>query len=273
MRSLGNITEIISKRILNATLWKVEGVTKYLFSKKYTVIKKENLIFSTENSELYQRLIENKVKKIKLIGDSITAGVGVWTYHTQKGTNLIFSDNENYHYEASHLIHSWGNFFRMYIKENFPLVLFENYGIPGVSAKWVNKFKNKVISNEEDVVIVMLGTNDRWDCHSTLEFEQELESLLSYINQRSKLMYVFAPPPVANNENQLNFGMKEVNEITKKVCNINNYAYFSHFDNMMDYSMKNNIPLHKMFERHGSHPIESGYIKMWYFIKEKLTLK
>lgn len=184
---------------------------------------------------------------------------------------IIAVDNEEFR-ESPKSIHTWSNYFREYISENFSSVSFQNYGLPYKSGKWINLHRESLVNDSEDVVFIMVGTNDRWDCSSVSEFEKNLEELLIYVNSRCKLMYVFSPPPVANGEEHLNFGMREVNEVVKKVCEKHDYNFLSHYENMLQYSHNEGIPLFSLFEKNGSHPIDLGYIKMWEYVKVRLNL-
>lgn len=267
-----NLPSRIFKKTLQLTLWKSDFLTWYLFKKKYiSVTESSDQKLTNETNEFNEKLASGKVTKIKLVGDSITAGVGVISYHTNNNPFVIYDNQGEIYKESPHTVQAWGNYFRNFIHLSFPGIKFENFGIGGKSTKWLNNNKAHLISNNEDVVFVMTGTNDRWDTPSLDEYKQHLKELLSYINDRSELMYVFCPPP-ALNDGRFSYGMKEINAAVKEICEEHNYYCLSHFDNLMDYSTKNNISLKKLLETSGSHPIQKGHDEMWRYIIKELNL-
>ncbi|OMD32089.1 SGNH/GDSL hydrolase family protein [Paenibacillus odorifer] len=273
VRKVVRMPEIFCKRFLQRTVWKSEKITGKLFLNKYSRISEGVIIENKEDSFLFQRLLNKDVDNVKLVGDSLTFGVGVWSYHSRKDTEIIYSSSSEVYRESPRTIHTWSNYLAEYIKRNFPKVHFQNYGIPGKSAKWINANRDQLITDSEDVVIIMAGTNDRWDCQNVDEFKEVLQDLLLFIKVRAKLMYVISPPPVANSEKNLNFGMNDVDAATKDICAKHGFNYISQYDATMDHSRTNNIPLLKMFERHGSHPKEKGYSLMWQIVRKELTLR
>ena len=264
----------VMKKSLHYTFWKSEKAKRLLLTKKYNAIERSQEVSenTTQYSELYKRLSAGDVKRIKLIGDSITAGVGVLSYYENKKSKVIFDNKKGeVYYEPHHTILSWSNYFRHYVNKNFPSVDLINCGIGGKSAKWVNTNKDYLINNNEDIVFVMLGTNDRWDSSSLDEYKTNLEELLDNISNNSKLMYVLCPPPTLN-DNRFSFGMDEINKVVKAICEDQCYNYISFYDHLMEYSKNNNIELDKMFETTGSHPVQKGYDEMWRYLGRELTL-
>lgn len=227
-------------------------------------------------SNLVKRLQAGEVSSIKLIGDSITFGVGATG--AGDGTNpdgaVIFTDADGYTYrESKHEIPTWANFFRQYINTNFPSVTFFNAGIGGKSSKWANARKNLWVADNEDLVFVMLGTNDRWDTANPAEFEANLTEFLAYVNERSNTMIVMsATPTTSDNEPDKNFGMEEVDRVITKVCFENGYSHISHYRLMLDYLRYTRKVATDFIQSAGSHPIDAGYKVMWQHIQQELGL-
>lgn len=219
--------------------------------------------------------------KVKLIGDSITAGVGA-TGHALS-TNLIFTDEEGTKYfEPVLTSQSWANHFGNFLKKEYPSVRFRNVGIGGKSAKWANSHKSQWVDNNEDIVFIQLGTNDRWDSATIEEFKTNLVEFLEYVDQRSEFMVVMAAPPSQdyNIDGTLKppylRDMREINKTISEVCIEKDYLFISHFDMFFDYITVTGAAFDYLLETQvegGSHPKDPGHELVWRNIQSKLKLK
>ncbi|OAK72693.1 SGNH/GDSL hydrolase family protein [Lederbergia galactosidilytica] len=233
--------------------------------------KKEFDSFST----LYQGLLNGDVTKIKLIGDSITAGVGAKGHVIPDDNPVLFKSEGETYREADYEANSWANLFRNYTNRHFPDVEFINAGIGGKSTVFANANKEKWVSDKEDVVFVMLGTNDRWESSSIKEYKSSLEQFLKFVDSKSNLMIVMSPPPALTDgtNDRFNFGMKDVDKAVKEVTKKNKYTFISNYDAIMSYSEDHDLELKELLQDTSSHPEDPGYKVIWEHIKKDLTLK
>ena len=136
----------------------------------------EEINSSFENSIYYENYLTRKIRNkekidIFLCGDSITAGVGSGGYNTDDGA-LILTDTSNYsYYEANSVSNSWANLFRRFITRLNSKNTFFNGGIEGKHVKFFEKNKNAYITTNKDVIVCMLGTNDRGEYENVEEFK------------------------------------------------------------------------------------------------------
>lgn len=238
---------------------------------------------ATNLPALFLKMLQNgAVTKIKLIGDSITEGVGV-TGHVSPPPNTqpkIFDNGSGtVFYEALYNENSWANFFRNYISQNYPTISFVNAGISGKSAKWGNANKQYWVGSE-NVVFVMLGTNDRWDGTNLSGYKSDLQSFLSYVKSKSNFMVVMTAPPTLNDytdatESTLNpeyhFGMKEVDRIITEVCTESGYYHISMYRKFLEYASTGKNPLENILETNGgSHPNTSGHLVFWKLLQQEI---
>lgn len=237
-------------------------------------------------TQFVKRLQNGLVTKIKLIGDSITEGVGA-TGHVSPPPNtqpVIFNDGAGtVFYEGGYTERSWANFFREYIAANYPGNQFVNAGIAGKSAKWANANKQFWVGNE-DVVFVMLGTNDRWDNTDVAGFKSDLTSFLAYVKQHCNLMIVMTATPTLNdyaddagkapNTTDYKFWMKEVDRVITEVCIANGYPFISHYRQLLSYSRFRGVPLSALMQGRtvGSHPLDAGHNVMWQTLQQSLGI-
>jgi len=214
------------------------------------------------------------ISKIKLIGDSITAGEGA-TGHTVPVDNpIIFDDGAgNVFREGCYDCRCWANYFREYIKANYPTVQFINAGIGGASAKWADENKQYWVDDDEDVVFVQLGTNDRSQSASIPAFKASLKSFLSYIRARSNLVIVMTANP-ALTDGSFPFGMDKIDAAISELCIEENYPHISNFRDMLDYSINSKTRLVELVQgaAYGSHPVDAGHLFMWQNIQQKLGI-
>ena len=117
----------------------------------------------------------------------------------QKDSQIIFDDGKEQIYrEATATTATWANQLRTYTNNStFGKVDFLNAGISGKSTAWTLKNINYLMGQKEDIVIVMIGTNDRIDS-SLKEYEANIGKLLKTVEARSNDMIVMSPPPSTN---------------------------------------------------------------------------
>ena len=226
-------------------------------------------------SDLSQKLINQEVFSIKLIGDSITAGMGVQGHFIPKDGRIIFNDGKGQVYrEATHTTEAWANRLREYMKNpKFGTIDVINAGISGKSAAWTLKNSDQLMKQNEDVVVVMIGTNDRIDS-SLKEYEANIRELLKIVDVRSEYMIVMSPPPSANETYAYRFSAQSIDNVLKRISKENGYTFISHFDAINKYLANNpKVAYEDLMETRSPHPTAAGYKVMWQEMMEKLELK
>ncbi len=225
-------------------------------------------------SVLADQLKSGNVKSIKLIGDSITAGAGGNGYTIPADGRVILQDGEAIYRESSKLADTWANRFRAYAERpEFGQVDFFNAGISGKTAQWSLERKDKLVSSKEDVVFVMLGTNDRL-IGDLNQYEQTIRKLLSEVDERSKLMVVMAPPPSTQQIAHYQFSPESINNLLKRISSENGYVFVSHYDAVNEFLEQHpDTTYEDLMETRSPHPTSAGYEVMWKAIESKLQLK
>lgn len=232
--------------------------------------KKERDEETATYSDLAQRLYNGEVTRINLIGDSITAGVGIPSHSVPDDGKVIFENDDELFRESNHSAESWANDFRGYINNNFTGIDFINSGIGGKSAEWAVENQERWLTNEEDVVFVMLGTNDRAS-GDLGALRNNLESFLEYVDSVSNTMIVMSPP-FSSTDTEFDFGAAEINRIVSEIANDNDYTFISHYNLFNDIVEDEDIEMTDLTHPEGSHPLERGYHEMWNHIKSELDL-
>jgi lysophospholipase L1-like esterase len=217
----------------------------------------------------FQKILSTTTK-IKLIGDSITEGVGASGHSVPIGNPIIFDNGTEVYREGDYTCRCWANYFREYIGAHYPNVTsFINAGIGGKSTRWAMTDTNKEswVNANEDLVFVMLGMNDR----SLGDFKTNITQFLAYVKARSTNMIVMIPTPTLNDDPALNVEVRTINDTIVKVCQENGYFYISHYIDMLDYCQTSGVELSSLVQNDGgSHPIDNGYLWMWTNIQKRL---
>lgn len=216
----------------------------------------------------FQKILASSTK-IKLIGDSITAGVGATGHHIPEDNPIIFDNGSEVFREADYESPSWANAFRKYINKNYPALGFVNAGIGGKSTRWAMTGENKSfwVDEHEDITFVMLGMNDR----SLGDFETNIRAFLKYVDEHSNYMIVMVPNATLNDDPSLNVEVRTINDTIIRVCQENNYFVISHFIGMLEYMDNSAVSINALVQTNGgSHPVDLGYAWMWRNIQQKL---
>lgn len=227
-------------------------------------------------------LRSGQVTKIKLIGDSITEGVGATNHSVPTDNPIIFDDGAGTIFrEGCYTCKCWANSFRNFIQGSHPTIQFINAGIGGKSAKWANQNKDHWVGDNEDVVFVQLGTNDRQGSTTVGEFETNLTQFLEYVDARSNKMVVMTASPTLNDYDESGvknpayyFDMGEVDKTITKVCTEKGYTHISNYRLLLEHARNTKTPLSKLLQtyQYGSHPVDAGYEAMWRNMQQQLGL-
>ena len=149
----------------------------------------------------YSKLLKGKITKIKIIGDSNWEGTGVIEHiaipTSDNGNPKIFDNGTIAYWEPEHDCRCFVNYFRKYINENFPSVTFINASIGGKTAKFADENKQYWVGDNEDVLFVTLGTNDKYP-ETFEEYKTHLVNFLGYCATKCNLLIVGTPVYAAN---------------------------------------------------------------------------
>lgn len=241
-----------------------------------SLAQRANFVFH----EFLEKLLAGQVTKIKLIGDSITAGVGSDGYYDDTQRQIIVRNGSPVYETGKNWssFPSWANLFRKYINTNYPTIDFFNAGVPGIETlEVVQTFLSQLCTDNEDVVFVMLGTNDR--SITTLdEYKTNITTVLDYINQRCNLMIVMSPSPSLSDfadktfttyASGRNFGAREIDNVLTELCKQKGFIHISNYRAILDYAAKVNVKYSVLLEDLGSHPKTLGHKVMWQNIQQR----
>ena len=200
---------------------------------------------------------------IKLIGDSITAGLRGTGYNaTSTGGGSLIYDNVYQNVEG----HCWANSFKAYLEEKFNVSVTNN-GVSGIGAGTMINHWNDLVSASDDVVICMIGTNNRASSSSLSEFIGYLEQIVTLANNGNKLLILMAniPASVANETENKNFHMEDVEHAIRYITDKYNIPFVNVYKLFIEYCINTGVTIDSLLDD-GLHPNDAGYDVIFYLI-------
>ena len=223
--------------------------------------------------DIVGRLFESRFSslpiKIKLIGDSITAGMG-GTGFEEDGDEII----PGWHVNTKG--YCWANLMKQYLEDKGIANVY-NYGCSGIDTKTMSDNFYNVVGDDDDLVICMLGTNDRANSNH-LSVETYLSAFVRRcIAKNIPVVLMSAPPATVMDENKNESSspkrirhMEDIDNSVHNVANSFGMEYISLYDEIRRYCMYSGTPLESLLASDGLHPNDTGYELMFRIIMARL---
>ena len=218
-------------------------------------------------TELFERVLKNRPNpKIKLLGDSITHGVGGSGWE-QVGNLIVEGWNE------SPNGYSWANLFRDYMKEKYGAVVV-NKACTGSKAEFVMKHFSTLVESDDDLIVCTIGTNNRHKYFKDGD-KPERDAFFEEFCQTLKKMYgmfretgiptVFIANIPASEENEKDgkdywriLHMCDINKGYQKLAEECDATVLSLYDLFTDYCRANRLTVNELLSD-GLHPNDAGH--------------
>ena len=216
------------------------------------------------NARLKVMLDEGEVSSIRLIGDSITEGVGtdghVDPFVENTGV-VIFDDGQgNVHYEATTAADDWANSFRSYAAQR-GVKSFVNAGIGGAFMHELADNPDAWIREGADVIFVALGTNDA-GYYGPEEYREDARVALAAAAKKAKLVVGVAPVSDLRDAEMLVEPASALGDVLAQVCTEGGYAFVDARD----------VSSPAQFIDDNLHPNSAGSQAIWSSIRRDLGL-
>lgn len=218
--------------------------------------------------EIIKKDIFVKGIKIKIIGDSIAAGVGSsMSYETEE---LIFEEDRTKFFRRI-APNSWWGLLERYLRDNYTTCSVENKGCGGAFSYQINKYLDTLISNDDMLIIVLMGLNDRKLKNGMEELKSNCEGIVDQLISKGKIVVLLTPTQSVHNNEYYPNRIYHTNEVVrilrdiadnKKILLVDNYKY------IMEYLTKNQLVIEDIIygdecRNDGLHP--SDYVQKLIF--------
>ena len=216
--------------------------------------------------EIFGELLAKGSGRIKLLGDSITHGVGGSGF-AQDGAPITagFARNPRGY--------CWANRFAELMASRYGIEVLNN-ACTGTTVGFVIEHFCELVSDADDLVICTIGTNNRHQYFKDAPkksyeemregLKSQIERLASLFAERGKPFILVANIP-ASPQNERDGGdfwrilhMSDVNEIYKEVRDERGFAFISMYDLFSDYLSRTETEITSLLGD-GLHPNDKGY--------------
>ena len=229
-------------------------------------------------SELVSSVLQSKEHaRIKLLGDSITHGVG-GTGFKQNGEPIADKFKRNPDGFC------WARLFSELMKEKYGATVVNN-ACTGTNIQYINRFFDELVDESDDLVICTIGTNNRHqyfkDAPKRTEdemkniFRENIGILVGKLRERGTPFILMAniPASAKNEEDGADhwriIHMNDINDLYKETSAALDFPLVSIYDAFCDYINENGIELDSLLAD-GLHPNDEGYRVMFKLITNAL---
>ena len=207
------------------------------------------------------------IRSVRLLGDSIAAGVGASPKYEEDST-LLFTLRGKLRHEPSHQIDSAINRLRANLAVRG--VSFLNASVPGDGSMTNYLRVGDATLGNEDAAVVMLGTNDRIHAANLNEFRANAEAYLKKVAARYHgRIYVISEPPSVNEV--YHFSTGQADATLRSLCSAHGWEFMSLYGAFKQLSVADGVPLRALFAD-GLHPNRMGQDAMWEALRQMLDL-
>lgn len=227
---------------------------------------------------LFKKAIEKKRPiRIKLLGDSITHGVG-GTGWAMVGEPIVED------FKRSPDSFCWAKLFKDYMKEKYGAEVTNN-GCSGTTIQFIIEHFETLVSADDDLVICTIGTNNRHrnkdlgERPSREEWGKVFFDAVLALNEKfeeKKIPVIFVANLPAAQFKETDgetfyriLHMDDINEIYKRAREKAGFALISMYDLVSDYVKEKGILVDDLL-CDGLHPSDEGYKVMFSLLREAL---
>lgn len=220
-------------------------------------------------SVIGKKIITGEIKRISLIGDSITAGAAGTGYNGTLNASLS-TNTAGY---------CWANMLKAYLGAKYGTVV-TNYGQYGSNiGQQIAQFSTTLAN--ADLVIWLTGTNNRNDASLDV-YKSSLKNAIDTIKATvPNLIVMSCPPSTKNEDNKHTHKTWEVAGLIYSIAIEKDCKFLHMHDEMNQWWLEHETPIseltptdsfNKWWDGYGIHPKDAGYHIMLMIILHKLGI-
>ena len=235
---------------------------------------------NTQITKIISKLIlPKKTIKIKLLGDSITHGVG-GTGFAQNGEHIL------YNYSRNPDGYCWAKMFKEYMESGYDCTVTNN-ACTGTTIEYIIDNFDKLVDTDDDIIICTIGTNNRHQYFADAPMHTKREHMENFYDNILKLnglfkraekdvIFVANIPASSQNEKDGDnfrrlFHMNDVNDLYLKASVECGFPLISMYNLFYNYCEENGITVDSLL-CDGLHPNDRGYDVMYSLIMKALGI-
>ena len=231
-------------------------------------------------AEIFSRVIlaDRKIQ-IKLLGDSITHGVGGSNFK-QDGEHIADRFSRNPHGFC------WANLFREHMEKQYNCTVINN-ACTGTNIEFILHHFDELVSEEDDIILCMIGTNNRHQYFNAAPKRTRDEQLSMFygnilaLNEKFReagktvIFMANIPASAANERDGENYWriihMNDIHDLYLKASCECNFPLISFYTAMQEYCAAHGISPDSLLAD-GLHPNDEGYRVMFSLLMRELGL-
>ena len=207
-----------------------------------------------------QNISGKKYTNVKLLGDSITDGYGGTNYNGSQA-NSPSTNTEGY---------CWANSFKDFLHDRYNIDVV-NKGMYGTKANNIYNNITNVVSDTDDLVIYLTGTNDRVFSDLTT-YKDSVKNIITYVkNIGADIIVMSGVPATEANEKNFSHSMQDMDDVVKIICSDTNTPFISMYQEYVNYCETHSVDITTTFYDH-CHPNNLGYYIIFVSLCKKLYL-
>lgn len=229
---------------------------------------------------IFQNYIQSKKRfSVKLLGDSITQGVGGSSF-AQDGYPFIkgFARNPNGF--------CWANLFKKYLEGKYDCEVVNN-AAKGTRIEFIIENFDTLVDDSDDIIICMIGTNNRHQYKANAVQKTRVEFARAFYEnvvtlhrkfKKAKKEVIFIaniPASPKNEQGGENYWrilhMSDINDIYKHASQEEGFCFISLYDLFSAYLKENNVDIHSTL-KDGLHPNDEGYKIIFNLLLKELQI-
>jgi lysophospholipase L1-like esterase len=172
----------------------------------------------------------------------------------------------------------WANLLKDYMESKYSCTV-KNWGTDGVDSSFILEQINqgKLIEEDDDIIILMIGTNDRLNYSKNGSKEKLYQNLCSIVDKvqsmnKEIILMSSIPASEANEESEKEpkiFHMSDVDDAVQNAARDKGMEYISLYKNLTNYCSEQSITVDSLLND-GLHPNDDGYKVMYDLIQKAL---